>query len=67
MSDPTTRKCHTCGAEYELNEARVVRALTGSSREMVQQETARLCWVCARLYHSVRQEVVNDACPGEQV
>lgn len=57
-NDPTNLKCSNCGEEFELNCARVVRAVTNPDSKL-QTATARLCWVCSRLFHSVRAEMAG--------
>jgi hypothetical protein len=38
--------CNSCGGSYSVEAPRVLK----------QSETADLCWVCARLYHSAVRE-----------
>jgi hypothetical protein len=54
LPDPTTLICQVCRAEFQLNEARVIRALSTARPE--QQETAHLCWICAHLKHGAIKE-----------
>ena len=58
LPDPTTLVCQVCHSEYQLNEARVIRALRSRSRleNPEQQQIARLCWICAHLKHGAIKE-----------
>ena len=59
MKDPRILKCEACRESYGLNEARVRRALT--TADPIQQERAKLCWVCAHLNISANLEPAKDA------
>lgn len=63
--DPTTRHCEVCHAVYAIDEARVRRALTTCDPE--HQQAAKLCWVCARLYRSVRSEAPENVITPDQI
>ena len=52
--DPTALRCKVCGSFYELNTARVRRAIEDPHHG--DEVTPELCWVCARLRYSAHQE-----------
>ena len=56
--DRTALHCENCGVQYGLNEARVIRALKTAKKR--HQGAAKLCWVCAHLFNSLRDEAPEN-------
>jgi hypothetical protein len=52
--DPVFKHCAICGAPYSFTEARVLRK--AKTPRAGDPATPELCWVCARLRHSVLME-----------
>ena len=50
--DPCTIKCAVCKAPFRFTEARVLRRAKNPMKG--NQETPKLCWVCARLHLSAQ-------------
>lgn len=48
--EPTLRKCETCGEQFRLTEARVLRSVKDPL--VGNHTTPFLCWVCAHLHLS---------------
>lgn len=57
-------QCAVCKADYRHTEARVIRAAK-NPRAPLSRITPRLCWVCARLYHSVQVEIAAAEAAGD--
>lgn len=59
--EPTFLKCAVCEAPYRYTEARVLRHAKNPRAAYdrnLSYETPLLCWVCARLWHSARNETL---------
>ena len=53
QGDPTELRCIICNSPYPLNTPRVIKELRSPRKG---DRAAKLCWVCARLQYTVRNE-----------
>jgi hypothetical protein len=52
--------CIVCKAQFDFDDARVIRELIDPKANQ-NHETPRLCWVCAHLHHAAHQQEVIPA------